>query len=178
MEYILTFLRSKESVKSILLDITALAFIYFVPTISHMLNVPLYLLEPMRIMLILSMAHSGRINNFLIALTLPLFSLLISTHPSMEKTILITSELLLNVWLYYEFSKKFNAFNSALMSILIGKVFYYVVKFAFISLALLDSELISTPVYLQVITTLVLSAYIHFITVAKEKRTRKPETNN
>ncbi len=44
-------------------------------------------------MLILAIAHTSRKNAYLIALTLPLFSLLISAHPSLIKTSLITGEL-------------------------------------------------------------------------------------
>jgi len=169
MENITALVKSKEGIKSILLDVTALAFIYFVPAISHMFSIPFYLFEPMRIMLILSMAHSGKLNNYLIAFSLPLFSLLISSHPSFEKAILLTAELVLNVWLYYEFSKKFNGFFSALLAIGIGKVFYYGLKYVFISLGLLDGDLVTTPIYLQIITMAVLSGYIYLVTSGKLK---------
>ena len=98
--------RSNQHVKSALLDIFALVFVYFVPTLSHLAQLPLYLLEPMRIMLILAIAHTTRKNAYLLALTLPLFSFVISMHPSLVKSILITAELLLNVWLFYFLLKK------------------------------------------------------------------------
>ena len=97
---------SKLNTKSIVLDIFALAFIYFVPTISHLLNIPLYLIEPMRIMLILAIVHTSKKNAYIIALTLPLFSFLVSAHPNIFKVLLITAELVLNVWLFFELSKK------------------------------------------------------------------------
>ncbi|MGE5352907.1 MAG: hypothetical protein ACM3P0_12545 [Acidobacteriota bacterium] len=173
MENILALVKTKEGIKSVLLDIIALAFIYFVPTISHMFSIPFYLLEPMRIMLILSMAHSGKLNSFFIAFSLPLFSFLISSHPSMEKSILLTAEMAMNVWLFYEFSKKFNGFYSALFSIGIGKIFYYALKYTFILLGILDSELVTTPIYLQVITMFVLSGYVYLISSVKSKKREK-----
>jgi hypothetical protein len=154
---------SKLNTRSIVLDILALAFIYFVPTISHLLNVPLYLVEPMRIMLILAIAHTKKKNAYLIALTLPLFSFLISGHPNIFKAVIMTMELLLNVWLFYELTKRTNQFVAMLSSIILSKIFYYLLKFGLISFAVLQSGLISTPIYLQVITSLVFSGYLFFI---------------
>ncbi|MCU7495034.1 MAG: hypothetical protein HF314_03785 [Ignavibacteria bacterium] len=170
MENILSLIKTKEGIKSIFLDLTAVSFIYFVPAISHMFSIPFYLLEPMRIMLILALAHSGKLNSFLIAFSLPLFSFLVSNHPSIEKSILLTSELAMNVWLFYEFSKKFNGFFSALLAISIGKVFYYGLKYTFILLGLLEPGLITTPVYLQIITMFILSGYVYLIGAVKLKR--------
>ena len=154
---------SKLNTRSIVLDILALAFIYFVPTISHLLNVPLYLVEPMRIMLILAIAHTKKKNAYLIALTLPLFSFLISGHPNIFKAVIMTMELVLNVWLFYELAKRANQFVAMLSSIVLSKIFYYLLKFGLISFAVLQTDLISTPIYLQVITSLVFSGYLFFI---------------
>lgn len=154
---------SKLNTKSIVLDIFALAFIYFVPTISHLLNIPLYLVEPMRIMLILAIVHTSKKNAYIIALTLPLFSFLISAHPNIFKVLLITAELVLNVWLFFELSKRTNKFVAMLSSILISKIFYYLLKFGLISFAILQTGLISTPIYLQLITSVVFSGYLFFI---------------
>ena len=155
---------NRGKIKSILFDIVALAFIYFVPTISHYLSVPLYLIEPMRLMLVLAMVHTNRRNAYIIALTLPLFSLLISGHPVALKTVIMTIELVLNVWLFYTISKKWNnAFGVMLLSIVLSKLVYYLLKFGLISMAVFDSELISTPIYLQLITSVVFSAYLFFL---------------
>ena len=155
---------SPVRIKTILLDITALLFIYFTPAISHLLNFPLYLLEPMRIMLILSLAHSERSNTYLIALTLPLFSLLISAHPSVLKSLLITGELFLNVFLFFYLTQKIkNTFMAAAVSIVLSKTAYYAAKFIFISAGLIQSELISTPLIYQAAMTFILSGYLFFI---------------
>ena len=155
---------SKANIKTIAIDVFALAFIYFVPTISHMLNLPVYLIEPMRIMLIIAIAHSTRRNAYIIALTLPLFSFVISMHPGFYKMLLITAELVFNVWLFYFLVNKIGSkFTSILLSIFISKVFYYAVKFLLISLLVLNTGLISTPIYLQLITTFVFSGYIYLM---------------
>ncbi len=157
---------SSARAKIIFVDITALLFIYFTPAISHLLNFPLYLLEPMRIMLILSLAHTNRRNAYLIALTLPLFSLIISSHPSVLKSLLITAELFLNVYLFIYFSEKIrHIFGAALLSIIISKSVYYIFKYIFITSGMLQSELISTPLLLQGVVAIILSGYLTWIKI-------------
>jgi len=132
-----------------------------VPTISHLLSIPIYLFEPMRIMLILALAHTTHRNAYLLALTLPIFSMVVSGHPVFLKTILITAELVLNVWLFIFLSGKVkNAFVAMVGSIIASKLFYYGIKFLLLSAVLLEGSLVSTPLYLQGITTIILSGYI------------------
>ena len=169
MESVLSIFQFDKKVKSIIFDIIAVSFIYFVPAISHMLSFPVYLIEPMRIMLILSLAHTTRRNAYIIALTLPLFSFLISSHPSGFKTTLISIELILNIWLYFTLSDYVkNKFIVMFISILVSKSVYYLLKYIMISNALIDGQLVTTPLYIQAITTLVFSLYIFFF--YKEKK--------
>lgn len=152
---------SKQNVLSAIFDISALAFIYFVPAISHLLSLPLYLIEPMRLMLILALVHTTKQNAYIIALSLPLFSFLISAHPFFPKMILISFELVLNVFLFYLFVNKFkNTFLPVLLSIIISKLVYYIIKFGLIKLALIESGLVSTPLTIQLIMLLVFSGYV------------------
>lgn len=151
-------------VSGILLDITALAFIYFVPTLSHMLSVPLYLIEPMRLMLVLALVHTNKRNSYILALSMPLFSFLISGHPVFAKMFLIGIELSLNVFLFYLLANKMkNMFPAIFISILLSKTVYYLLKFAMIRLAIIDSSLIATPLLIQLVMTLVFSSYLFII---------------
>lgn len=160
---------SRIDYKSIIFDFIALAFIYFVPALSHLFNLPIYLVEPMRIMLILAMVHTTKTNAYLIALTLPLFSFLISSHPNIFKGLIMTGELLLNVWLFFEISKKItNQFAAMLLAIIVSKMVYYLLKFTLISFAVLEPGLIATPIYLQLITSVVFSGYV-FIMLNRNK---------
>ena len=153
---------SKQNALSALFDIAALAFIYFVPAISHLLSLPVYLIEPMRLMLILALVHTTKQNAYIIALSLPLFSFLISAHPVLPKMILISFELVLNVFLFFAILKRFNnTFLAILVSIVSSKLIYYVIKFGLIKLTLIDSGLISTPIVIQVIMVLVFSGYLY-----------------
>jgi len=152
---------SKQNALSALFDIAALAFIYFVPAISHLLSLPVYLIEPMRLMLILALVHTTKQNAYIIALSLPLFSFLISAHPVLPKMILISFELVLNVFLFFAILKRFNnTFLAILVSIVLSKLIYYVIKFGLIKLTLIDSGLISTPIVIQIIIVLIFSGYL------------------
>lgn len=155
-------LTSKRTISYVIFDILALTFIYFVPTISHMLSLPLYLIEPMRIALVLALVHTTKRNAYIIAVTLPLFSFLVSAHPVFYKMMLITGELAINVWLFYFiFNKSKNAFISILSSIVLSKSIYYLAKFIAVAIIFQTGDsIIATSLYIQVATTLVFSAYL------------------
>ncbi|MCF8339162.1 MAG: hypothetical protein K9I74_14390 [Bacteroidales bacterium] len=145
----------------LLFDLFAITFIYFVPAISHVLNVPLYLLEPMRIILILAMVHTHKMNAYVLAATLPFFTFLVSGHPLLPKAIVISGELVLNVFLFFTLLRVFKAkFPAIVSSIILSKMVYYLLKFALIQTAVLEMGLISTPIWIQVAMVLVLSGYV------------------
>ena len=170
MENVLAHPLSILKIKSYVFDLIALLAIYLVPAVSHLLSFPVYYIEPMRIMLILAIVHTSRRNAYLIALTLPIFSLLLSAHPSLIKTSLITGELLLNVWLFFFLSEKFsNKTLSIFLSIIASKIFYYLVKFFLITSVILTGELISTPIYIQIIVLFVSSGYFYLMSSDRGK---------
>jgi len=166
----LTAIRSHSTIsKSIFFDIVALAFIYFLPALSHVGNYPLYLLEPMRIMLIIAIAFTSKRNAYIIALTLPMFSYLLTQHPVFYKTLILTAELVFNIWLFYFLSNKWkNYFASILASILVSKALYFVLQFGLIKMSLLQSDLISTPIYFQLILAFIFSAYLYVVLTRRE----------
>lgn len=157
-------LKQKYSIRTAIIDIAALGVIYFAPALSHLISLPVYYIEPMRLMIILSVAHSRSYNTYLLVFTLPVFSHLVSAHPALVKTTLITGELLIFTSLYYLLSTKYKRlFFIMLVSIISGKVFYYLAKYLIISYGFLQAELISTPVIIQIITAVLYSAYTAFI---------------
>lgn len=150
--------------KTVLFDLLALVFIYFVPALSHMLALPVYFIEPMRLVLILAMVHTNRRNAYLIALTLPLFSFLVSAHPAFYKMGLISLELVLNVWLFYFIADRMkNKFVSMTLAIIGSKLVYYLMKYLFISVVLIEGSLISTPIWFQFIMIGIFSGYAFFL---------------
>jgi hypothetical protein len=154
-------LTKKNTLTSLLLDLGALTFIYLVPTISHLTNLPVYLIEPMRLMLIFALVHTNKTNAFIIALTMPLFSFLVSGHPVFPKMLLIAFELTLNVYLFYFLARKIKSvFPAIFLSIIVSKIIYYLLKFGLVSMAFIDGSVISTPLTIQLITTIVFSLYL------------------
>lgn len=128
---------------------------------SHLLAFPLYYFDPMRFALVFAMLHTSKRNTFIIALTLPLFSFLISSHPSLIKSGLLTTELLLNVFLYFVLVHKYNSrVISLIFSIIISKVVYYLLKYILIETGILTDKLFSTPFYYQTITVFLISLYV------------------
>jgi len=150
-------------VKGILVDISALAFIYFVPTLSHMLSQPVYLIEPMRLMLVLALVHTDRKNTYILALSMPVFSFMISGHPVFAKMFLIGAELSLNVFLFYLLAGMTKRlFPAIFMSIILSKAVYYLLKFTLIQLAVMNTGLVATPLLIQLVMTVVFSTYVFF----------------
>lgn len=164
METVSSVLINRTKVKTYIFDLLALGAIYLIPSLSHLLDFPVYLIEPMRLVLILAVVHTSRANALTIAITLPLFSFLISSHPSLVKAGLITVELILNVLLLFLFIKGFqNKFFAAFFSILLSKIYYYLFKLVLLNFAFLEGDLFSTPIYIQIIMTLVFSTYIYIV---------------
>ena len=152
---------SRDWIRGILIDIAALAFIYFVPALAHLLNFPVYMIEPMRLMLILSLAHSTKKNSYLLALTLPLFSFLVSSHPAFGKMLIVTAELTLNVFLFYFLLARMkNGFVAMLLAIIASKATCYLLYLAFFPVSFFLVE--AAPLFLgvQAAVTLIFSGYV------------------
>jgi hypothetical protein len=151
-------------------DLAALIGIYFIPSLSHALAFPLYMFEPMRIVLFTAYLFSRNHTNALIlALTLPLFSMLSSGHPILPKALLMSGELFINVLFFILLLKhtKWGVFLSLLSATLVSKLLYYGVKFLLIRGAVFEDKLISTPVLTQMIIALVIAVF--FAIVYREK---------
>ncbi|MFH1120340.1 MAG: hypothetical protein V1775_10985 [Bacteroidota bacterium] len=151
-------------IKSLIIDLAAILLIFFTPALSHLLGFPVYLVEPMRLMLILAMVHSERRNAYLLALTLPLFSYAVSGHPLFYKMLLISMELTLNVWIFYFLNSKIkNVPVAMLTAIFMSKIAYYLLKAALISVALIGPGLFSTPLWIQIVTSMIFTTYAFFV---------------
>ena len=77
---------------------------------------------------------------------------------------LISSELSLNVFLFSFLSKRIeNYFVPMFLSILLSKIYYYVIKLGLIAAGLSAIGGIDFPIYSQVIVVLGLSVYTYYI---------------
>jgi hypothetical protein len=150
--------------KTAITDIAALVFVGIVPAASHLFKFPVYYIEPMRVMLILSLLYSSRWNAYILAIVLPLFSFLVSGHPAPLKMSIIMAELVLNAWLFLFFYQKTRKpFLSTFSSIIISKIFCYSMYLVVFSMAFVKDEAEMTFIFAQVILTLFLSSLVWFI---------------
>jgi len=156
-------IKSYPSVKYFLLDLLLLILLYLLPAISHALLIPFYLIDPMRIMIFISILLTSKKNSYLLALTIPLFSFIIDNHPVLIKSLLIAAELSFNLFLFYSLYKKYkNIFVITFLSILVSKLIYYFLKYVAIETGLLNSSLISTSLWIQLTVTVIISLAVWF----------------
>jgi hypothetical protein len=76
----------------LLIDVALLVALYLVPSLAHLTALPLYMLEPMRVALCVSLLFTNRTNAYFIALTIPLASAMITGHPPPLKAALMGIE--------------------------------------------------------------------------------------
>lgn len=136
-----------------MIDVALLAALYFLPSLSHVTALPLYMLEPMRVALIIALLFTNRTNAYFIAFTIPLASAMITGHPTPFKALLMGIEfsILVACYSYLVQMLRIPAFAALTAAILVGKVVYYTMKFAALSAGLLTGSLISTPPLTQLI---------------------------
>lgn len=161
------------TLRSALIDGFALAFIYLMPTISHIIPFPVYFMEPMRIMVVLAMMHTHRNNAYILALTLPVFSFAIAMHPVFVKSLLIALELTAMVALFYGLRKYTKDAIAIFASIILGKILYYVMKFFAVQWALItlrpNESIVGIALWIQLITTVIISGYVWLIMNKKKQ---------
>ena len=162
-ENILAVSRKSKTFIYLITDLVIITAIYSLPSLSHITSIPFYLFEPMRLALVFCIINTNRKNSLIIALTLPILSLIISAHPVFAKSVLITGELTINVYLFYVIAKRLdNKFFVMLFSILAAKSFYYSGKLMFIGFGFLSGDLVSTPLWIQFLMMLLFSLYAVF----------------
>jgi len=149
--------------RSAIFDVFALAFIFLVPAFSHMLSIPLYFIEPMRIMVVLAMVHTHRNNAFILALALPLFSFMISGHPIFAKAAIIGIELAVMVGVFYLLRRYVHVFGAIFTAIIASKLFYFGVKF-FVPIKAMQSlnyaSFFEYSIVIQIVVSLAISSYV------------------
>lgn len=160
--------QTKNNYKVIIFDIMALITIYFIPVFSHQLSLPLYYLEPMRIALMFAILFTSFSNSLVIAITLPIFSFFISAHPVLIKSILISSELVINVLAFFMIKKQLQSSTASFaISVILSKIYYYPIKYFLLSMGFLSGTLISTPIYFQGLSFLIIA--IAFWAISKKR---------
>ena len=152
-----------KSIHLIITDLMATLLILVLPAVSHVLPFPIYYLDPMRLVLFTAyfINHNHR-NAYVLAIALPIFSMLYSGHPIPVKAALISFELLLNMILLKTLIKLgTNLFFAVFASILLSKVAYYLIKYILLQTSILEGKLFSTNLFTQVLIALGLSGLFY-----------------
>lgn len=137
----------------LLIDVALLGALYLLPGLAHLTALPLYMLEPMRVAICVSLLFTNRTNTYVIALTLPLASAIIAGHPPPLKALLMGIEfsILVASYSYLVQRLRISAFAALSAGILLSKLAYYAMKFVALSAGLLAGSLISTPLQTQLV---------------------------
>lgn len=136
------------------LDVVLLAMACLIPTASHLLAVPLYMLNPMLALLLAGMLVGRDWRNaLLLAVLMPLVSCLLVGMPTAPKMVCMMAELATVAGLFHVILK-FGIQNSkinigvlpaVLVSVLVAKVVYYILK----ALILAPAVLVGTAWWMQ-----------------------------
>lgn len=154
------------TLRTVTLDILILAGIYFLPALSHLSPFPLYLLDPMRIFMLAGFLFSRQnTNGYLISLTIPVFSTLVTGHPLLLKAFVISIELVVNILLFIQLMKRtqLNTGLAVFLSIIGSKIVYYAIKSVFINFGFIEGALITTNVWMQFVTSVFISILFYVI---------------
>lgn len=154
------------SPRNIAVDMVIFVSIFFIPALSHVAPFPLYLMDPMRILLFTGyLLTRQNANAVLLALAIPLFSSLVTGHPLLFKAILISIELTVNLLLFMKLIKstRLHIALSLFVSIIGSKLVYYVLKLALINFGFIEGELVMTNLMLQLATAVFVTVLFYLI---------------
>lgn len=143
--------------KILITDLFVFLLVFIIPTISHILPIPVYLIDPMRILVFTTfLLTKNSSNTYILAFSIPIFSMLVTGHPIFFKSILIAIELSSNLFfLIFGLKKKIMPMSiKIILSIFMSKIIYYGMKFVLLSLGWLEGNLISTGIGFQLTTIL------------------------
>jgi len=152
--------------RTILIDVAVFICIYFIPALSHITPFPLYLLDPMRIFMLAGyLLTRQNANAYLLAITIPLFTALVSGHPPLFKAILISIELSVNILLFVQLLNRtrLHIAVALFISIIGSKLVYYALKFAFINNGFVEGNLVTTDLWMQLGTVVFVTMIFIFI---------------
>lgn len=154
------------SPRNITVDIVIFVSIFFIPALSHVAPFPLYLLDPMRILLFAGYLLSRQnANTFILAVAMPLFSSLVTGHPPVFKALLISVELVVNIFLLVQLidRTKLHLALSLFLSMIASKLVYYGLKSVFIYSGLIEGELITTNLWVQLGTVVFITLTFYLV---------------
>ena len=120
------------------LDVTLLVAACMIPAVSHVVALPLYMLNPMLALLLAGMLLGKDWRNALVlAVLMPAVSCLVAGMPTAPKMVCMVAELATVAGLFHLLSRRWAVLPAVLVSVLAAKVVYYALKAIVIAPAVL-----------------------------------------
>ena len=133
-------------------DATLAGVMCVVPALSHMFSIPLYKFNPMLgVMLAGMLLVKDRRNALLMAVVLPMVSMLVTGMPALPKMICMSAELLTIASVWWMAEGRMKPMWGMLAAIVAGKAVYYLAKALIIS----PATLVGTEWWIQLASSLV-----------------------
>ena len=160
------------SVNTLIVDAVIIALFCVTPAIMHLFGLSYHYFEPMRIALFAGMLIVGNHqNSYLLAAVLPISSMILSGMPTPIICALMVVELLLNVKLFYWLTKLGkNAIAGMLVSIIVSKVVFRLLKCLCVSGIAFNSANLMANWQSQLIMSIVLACGFGLLLKLTEKK--------
>lgn len=129
-----------------LTDMALLGVACLVPSVSHLLALPLYMLNPMLALLLVGLLIGRDWRNAMVlAVLMPLVSCLVTGMPAAPKMVCMMAELATVATLFGVLSRRWTVLPSVMAAVLAGKVVYYLLK----ALVMAPAVLVGTAWWMQ-----------------------------
>ena len=143
--------KSNSIVRLAALDAVLLTFACLIPAASHLLVVPLYMLNPMLALLLAGMlAGKDWRNGLLLAVLMPVVSCMVTGMPAPAKMVCMVAELATVAALFGVLARRWKVLPAVLTAVLAGKGVYYALK----ALVMAPAVLVGTAWWMQIAAVL------------------------
>lgn len=130
--------KSNKLMRLALTDVALLGAACLVPAVSHLLALPLYMLNPMLALLLAGLLIGRDWRNALVlAVLMPLVSCLVTGMPAAPKMVCMMAELATVATMFGWLQRKWAVLPAVLTAVLAGKAVYYALKAVVIAPAVL-----------------------------------------
>ncbi|MBO4752640.1 MAG: hypothetical protein J5526_07875 [Bacteroidales bacterium] len=163
-------IKQRSLVRAGLIDAALLVAACLIPAMSHLLALPLYMLNPMLMVVVAGMLLvNSRWNAYLLALVVPFVTCLVAGMPTPLGALCMVCEYAAVVTVFGLMARRNSGFwwvfGSILTAVLAGKVVYYLAKW----ILLRPEQLIGTSLVWQTVSVLAIAAVFALLWYRKNR---------
>lgn len=130
--------RTKTMTGLVLLDAVLVTMACMIPSASHLLAVPLYMLNPMLVLLLAGILLGRDWRNALVlAVLMPLASCLLAGMPTAPKMVCMMAELATVAAVFGLLSRRWAVLPAVLTAVVVSRLVYYILKAVIVAPAVL-----------------------------------------